>query len=203
MKWHPTYGSSTDSGDRKCRDWASNNEKTGAPKCQKERLQMLWSLKTGQILSIPVEPELLLTVDCWLLKSGSKNWRGSWVLTVDSILGPTMLAELISPDRKTLAERHWRDRSTVTGVDWYHVRSITLIPVGAGSPIIFAKNGQSQKPAPAIVLWAIDRTWYEEKTLYFWFLFKSQFPVHPPHPGIGRTIRTSAWPPIALKSIRN
>ena len=42
----------------------------------------------------------------------------------------------------------------------YHVRSITLIPVGAGSPIIFAKNGQSHKRAPAIVLWAIDRTWY-------------------------------------------
>ena len=34
----------------------------------------------------------------------------------------------------------------------YHVRSITLIPVGAGSPIIFGKNGQSHKPAPAIVL---------------------------------------------------
>ena|GEM_PF-3289914 len=32
----------------------------------------------------------------------------------------------------------------------YHVRSITLIPVGAGSPIIFAKNGQSHKPAPAM-----------------------------------------------------
>jgi len=32
----------------------------------------------------------------------------------------------------------------------YHVWSITLIPVGAGSPIIFAKNGQSHKPAPAI-----------------------------------------------------
>ena len=42
----------------------------------------------------------------------------------------------------------------------YHVRSITLIPVGAGSPIIFAKNGQSHKPAPAIVLWAIDQTLY-------------------------------------------
>ena len=40
----------------------------------------------------------------------------------------------------------------------YHVGSITLIPVGAGSPIIFAKNAQSKKPAPAIVLWAIDRT---------------------------------------------
>ena len=40
----------------------------------------------------------------------------------------------------------------------YHVRSITLIRVGAGSPIIFAKNGQSHKPAPAIVLWAINRT---------------------------------------------
>jgi hypothetical protein len=44
---------------------------------------------------------------------------------------------------------------------WFHLRWITLIPVGAGSPIIFAKNGQSQKPAPAIVLWAIDRTWYD------------------------------------------
>ena len=30
------------------------------------------------------------------------------------------------------------------------MRSITLIPVGAGSPIIFAKNGQSQKTAPAM-----------------------------------------------------
>jgi len=44
---------------------------------------------------------------------------------------------------------------------WFHLRWITLIPVGAGSPIIFAKNGQSQKPAPAIVLSAIDRTWYD------------------------------------------
>jgi hypothetical protein len=44
---------------------------------------------------------------------------------------------------------------------WFHLRWITLIPVGAGSPIIFAKNRQSQKPAPAIVLWAIDRTWYD------------------------------------------
>ena len=34
----------------------------------------------------------------------------------------------------------------------YHVRSITLIPVGAREPIIFAKNGQSHKRAPAIVL---------------------------------------------------
>jgi hypothetical protein len=34
----------------------------------------------------------------------------------------------------------------------------TLIPVGAGSQIIFAKNGRSHKPAPAYVLWAIDRT---------------------------------------------
>ena len=34
----------------------------------------------------------------------------------------------------------------------------TLIPVGAREPIIFAKNGQSHKRAPAIVLWAIDRT---------------------------------------------
>jgi hypothetical protein len=37
----------------------------------------------------------------------------------------------------------------------YHVRSITLIPVGAGSQVIFAKNGQSHKPAPTYVLWAI------------------------------------------------
>ncbi len=44
---------------------------------------------------------------------------------------------------------------------WFHVPSITLIPVGAREPIIFAKNGQSQKPAPAIVLSAIDRTWYD------------------------------------------
>ena len=40
----------------------------------------------------------------------------------------------------------------------YHVRSITLIPVGAREPIIFAPNGQSHKPAPANVLWAIGRT---------------------------------------------
>ena len=54
--------------------------------------------------------------------------------------------------------------SVLIGRQWlksrrlYHVRSISLIPVGARSPIIFAKNGQSPKPAPAIVLWAIDRT---------------------------------------------
>ena len=35
---------------------------------------------------------------------------------------------------------------------------LTVISVGAGSPIIVAKNRQSQKPAPAYVLWAIDRT---------------------------------------------
>jgi hypothetical protein len=33
-----------------------------------------------------------------------------------------------------------------------HIMSgrLPLIPVGAGSPIIFAKNGQSHKPAPAM-----------------------------------------------------
>ena len=35
-----------------------------------------------------------------------------------------------------------------------------MIPVGAGSPTIFAKNRQSQKPAPAYVLYAIDRAKY-------------------------------------------
>ncbi len=30
---------------------------------------------------------------------------------------------------------------------------LTMIPVGAGSPIIVAKNRQSQKPAPTYVLW--------------------------------------------------
>jgi hypothetical protein len=33
-----------------------------------------------------------------------------------------------------------------------------MMPVGAGSPTIFAKNRQSQKPAPAYVLCAINRT---------------------------------------------
>ncbi len=40
----------------------------------------------------------------------------------------------------------------------YHVRSITLIQVGARVTKILAKNGQSHKRAPAIVLWASDRT---------------------------------------------
>jgi len=40
---------------------------------------------------------------------------------------------------------------------FYHVRSITLIPVGAGSPIIFAKNGQSHKRAPMYYGRAIGR----------------------------------------------
>ncbi len=40
---------------------------------------------------------------------------------------------------------------------WSPMRNImsgqlTMIPVGAGSPTIFAKNRQSQKPAPAYVL---------------------------------------------------
>ncbi|WP_333151173.1 hypothetical protein [Microcoleus sp. B9-D4] len=49
-------------------------------------------------------------------------------------------------------------RAYVLNYQLYHVRSITLILVGAGSPIIFAPNGQSHKPAPAYVLWAIDQT---------------------------------------------
>ena len=35
---------------------------------------------------------------------------------------------------------------------------LTMILVGAGSPTIFDNNRQSQKPAPAYVLCAIDRT---------------------------------------------
>ena len=44
---------------------------------------------------------------------------------------------------------------------WFHLRWITLIPVGAGSPTITANNLPSQKPAPTGILWLIDRTWYQ------------------------------------------
>ncbi|MEG3932958.1 hypothetical protein QT990_17165, partial [Microcoleus sp. T3_B1] len=52
----------------------------------------------------------------------------------------------------------WIKRVALLNYQLYHVRSIILIPVGAGSPIIFAPNGQSHKPAPAYVLLAIDQT---------------------------------------------
>ncbi|MEK0179085.1 MAG: hypothetical protein EAZ78_03195 [Oscillatoriales cyanobacterium] len=42
-------------------------------------------------------------------------------------------------------------------VKLYYVRLIDMIPVGAGSPTIVAKNRQSQKPAPAYVLWTMDQ----------------------------------------------
>jgi hypothetical protein len=35
---------------------------------------------------------------------------------------------------------------------------LTVIPVGAGSPTIIAYNLQYNKPAPAGILWSIDRT---------------------------------------------
>ena len=40
-----------------------------------------------------------------------------------------------------------------------------MILVGAGSPTIFAPNRQSQKPAPAIVLCAIDPLKYNVKSV--------------------------------------
>ena len=33
-----------------------------------------WKESGRRVISIPVAPELLLTVECWLLKEGSKNW---------------------------------------------------------------------------------------------------------------------------------
>jgi hypothetical protein len=113
----------------------------------------------------------------------TKDW-----MSLDSMDGPTITLRLVSYPRRmrhphsarsgkyaavvrafidkksiavSLPKECCLDRPIRKLNQWYHVRSITLIPVGAREPIIFATNRQSQKPAPAIVLWAIARTWYD------------------------------------------